>query len=224
MNIMKAKLLIVDDDHSVLESLKKLLEAECYEVYLARNANEAIENFKANRIDLVILDVNLGVDNGWKVFEQMTATNPFVPTIIITAEWGQRARAVTLGVEGLIEKPIDVPAFLEMIRDLLAENAEARQRRICGNDAYCRYVARHYEPFMKLLADQHSTPLKLSTALKAALLSLSPVGKATEHDRKSADEGDSYSDSSGTDGLYENEAIDMTQAPRSRRQFGCRQD
>jgi DNA-binding response OmpR family regulator len=167
----KTKLLVVDDDHAVLHSLKKLLVAEHYDVCTARDASEAIACFETHRIDLVILDINLGTDNGWNVFERMTKTNPFVPTLIITAEFGQRERALTLGVEGLIEKPIDVPAFLEMIHDLLAESPEARLRRICGSDKYCRFIARYYEPFLTGLTDRFSTPLQLSTEFKAALRS-----------------------------------------------------
>lgn len=158
---MKAKLLVVDDDYSVLASLKKLLEAEHYEVYPARDATEAIEKLRANRIELVILDINLGAENGWKVFQDMTVTNPFVPTIIITAECGQREKAVALGVEGLVEKPIDVPVFLEMIRDLLAESTEEKHERICGSDEYCRYVARHYEPYLRLLQEPYETPFRM---------------------------------------------------------------
>ncbi len=160
---MKPKLLLVDDDHSVLESLNKLLLAEHYEVYPAYDAIGAIEHFKANRIDLVILDINLGTDNGWRVFEKMTATNPFVPTIIITAEWGQQERAVTLGVEGLIEKPIDVPVFLKMIRDLLAETTEAKLNRILCNKEYCHYVARHYEPYLRMLLERYSAPFRMAS-------------------------------------------------------------
>lgn len=159
--LMKPKLLVVDDDRSVLESLTKLLEAEHYEVYPARDAIEAMEYFNSKPIDLVVLDINLGVDNGWKVFETMTITNPFVPTIVITAEWGQREQAVTLGVEGLIEKPIDVPAFLKMIRELLAETTEAKLKRICGNDAYCRYIGRHYEPYLRMLQQRYAAPLRM---------------------------------------------------------------
>ena len=158
---MKPKILVVDDDRSVLESLTKLLEAEHYEVYPARGAIEAMEDFNSKPIDLVVLDINLGTDNGWKVFETMTITNPFVPTIVITAEWGQREQAVTLGVEGLIEKPIDVPAFLKMIRDLLAETTEAKLKRICGNDAYCRYIGRHYEPYLRMLQKRYDAPLRM---------------------------------------------------------------
>lgn len=160
---MKPKMLVVDDDRSVLESLTKLLEAEHYEVYPARNAMEAMEHFNSTPIDLVVLDINLGTDSGWKVFEKMTITKPFVPTIVITAEWGQREQAVTLGVEGLIEKPIDVPAFLKMIRELLAETTEAKLKRICGNDAYCRYIGRHYEPYLRMLQKRYAAPFRMAT-------------------------------------------------------------
>mgnify|MGYP001548327535 CR=1 FL=1 len=167
----KAKLLVVDDDHAVLNSLKKLLVAEHYDVCPARDAGEAIACFKSHRIDLVILDINLGTDNGWHVFEQMTRTNPFVPTIVITAEFGQSERALALGVEGLIEKPIDVPAFLEMIRELLAESPAARRRRICGSDKYCRFITRPCKPFLTKLADRCSAPMQLPPDFEAALTS-----------------------------------------------------
>ena len=121
---MKPRLLVVDDDYSVRESVRKLLESEGYEALPARDANEALEQFKSQRVDLVILDINLGGDNGWEVFASMTARNPFVPTIVITGEWGQREKAVTLGVEGLIEKPIDVDRFLEQIERFLHQFAQ----------------------------------------------------------------------------------------------------
>lgn len=161
--LMKPKLLVVDDDRSVLESLTRLLETEQYEVYPARDATEAMDFFNSKPIDLVVLDINLGADSGWKVFETMTTTNPFVPTIVITAEWGQREKAVTLGVEGLIEKPIEVPAFLKMIREFLAETTEAKLKRICGNDAYCRYIGRHYEPHLRMLQKRYAAPLKMTS-------------------------------------------------------------
>lgn len=161
--MMTPNILVVDDDLPVLESLTKLLAAEHYGVYPARDAIEAMEYFNSKPIDLVVLDINLGVDNGWKVFETMTITNPFVPTVVITAEWGQREQAVTFGVEGLIEKPIDVPVFLKMIRELLAETTEAKLKRICGNDAYCRYVGRHYEPYLRMLRERYNAPFKISS-------------------------------------------------------------
>ena len=166
---MKYKLLVVDDDRSVLESLTKLLEAEQYEVYPARDAAEAMECFNSESIDLVVLDINLGADDGWEVFEEMTAKNPFVPTIVITAEWGQREQAVARGAEGLIEKPIDVPAFLKMTRELLNETTESKLKRICGSEAYCRYVGRHYEPYLRMLQERYAAPLKITSNIKRTI-------------------------------------------------------
>lgn len=160
--LMKPKILVVDDDRSVRESLRKLLEAHGYEVLSAGDATEALGHFHAQPVDLVVLDINLGVDNGWQVFEAMAIKNPFVPTIVITAEWGQREQAVTLGVEGLIEKPIDVPVLLNMISELLAETTEAKSKRICSRDTYCRFVGRHYEPYLRLLQQRYAAPFKLA--------------------------------------------------------------
>lgn len=176
---MKPKLLVVDDDHSVRESLRKLLEAEHYEVHTARGGVDALDYFTFNSTDLVVLDLNLSADDGWEVFHTMAEVNPFVPTIIITAESDQQRRAVAAGVEALIEKPIDVPAFLKTIRDLLAQTNEQRLERVCGDDKYCRYLARHSEPFLKLLNERQSTPLKLSSSLSAALSTLQ-VGEASD--------------------------------------------
>jgi CheY-like chemotaxis protein len=169
---IKPKLLVVDDDHSVRASLRKLLEAEHYDVQTARGGVDALDYFTFNSTDLVVLDLNLSADDGWEVFQTMAEVNPFVPTIIITAASDQRRRAVSAGVEALIEKPIDVPAFLKTIRDLLAQTSEQRLKRICDDDKYCRYLARHSEPFLKFLNERQSTPLKLSSSLSAALSTL----------------------------------------------------
>ena len=169
-------ILIVDDDCAVRKALKKLLEAERYQVLLAQDAGEALNCFNSQPIDMVILDLKLRLECGWKVFEEMTETNPFVPTIIITAEWGQQERAATLGVEGLVEKPIDVPVFLEMIRNLLAETPEARLDRICGQNEYCRHVIRQVAPLLHQIEERRTAPLQLSTVLQAALQSRPAIG------------------------------------------------
>jgi CheY-like chemotaxis protein len=159
---MKPKLLVVDNDPSVRESLRKLLEAEHYDVHPAQDGVDALDYFKSNSTDLVVLDLNLGPDDGWKVFHTMTGVNPFVPTVVITAEFDQRERAVAAGVEALIEKPIDVPAFLEIISGLLIETSERRMERVCGDEKYCRYVGRNHEAFRRDLENRYSAPLKMS--------------------------------------------------------------
>ena len=94
---MKQRLLVVNDDASVLEAMTKLLAAEGYEVLAARDGAGALSHFKSGWVDLVVLDLNLGTDDGWDVFRKMAELNPFVPTVIITAECGQRERAQAAG-------------------------------------------------------------------------------------------------------------------------------
>lgn len=214
---MKPKLLLVDDDHSVRESLQKLLVAEHYDVYPANDAFGAIEHFKANRIDLVILDINLGTDNGWNVFEKMTAINPYVPTIIITAEWGQQERAVTLGVEGLIEKPIDVPVFLKMIRGLLAETTEAKLKRIFGNEEYCRYVATHYEPYLRKLLEHYNAPLKTSSSSWDTR-----VNPTASRDMNAASRSNHWPALPKPNDAYENDPMDGEKAAPPKLRLKCR--
>lgn len=166
---MKQKLLVVEDDRSVCRSLQKLLETSGFAVLTASDAAQALHQFRAHAVNLVILDVNLGADSGWDVFEQMLALNPLVPTIIITAEWGQHSRAVALGAEALVEKPIDVPSFMELIESLLAETSESRLRRVHDSENRCRYVPKNHYTVSRMLLERRTAPLQLSSAVMSAL-------------------------------------------------------
>ena len=101
---MKPKLLVVDDDQSVLESLRRLLVSEDSDVLPARDGVETIGQFTSNPvIDLVVLDLKLGLDDGWEVFKTIAELNPCIPAVVITAMSGQKERATALGVDALIE-------------------------------------------------------------------------------------------------------------------------
>src|SRR5437667_1760916 len=123
---MTKRILVVDDDRSIRESLSKILQAENYEVVLAENGQEAIENHGAERIDLLILDLNMPVINGWVTLDWLAAVNPLLPFIIITGRSNQRALAETAGADVLMEKPHDVPLLLEKVRALMDEPLEIR--------------------------------------------------------------------------------------------------
>ncbi|HOX55626.1 MAG TPA: response regulator [Candidatus Paceibacterota bacterium] len=192
---MKPTLLVVDDDWSVRDSLVKLLRSEGYEVHSARNGADTIVLFKSVAVDLVVLDLNLGADNGWDVFEAMNELNPRVPTVIITAESGQERRATAAGVEALIEKPIDVSVFLRIIRELLVEAGNGRLRRSRGHDAGCRYVARSYETVLKMLQERCFAPMELPSEGRIPLPPTPNVGEISNPDRKLSVLGGSILDS-----------------------------
>lgn len=127
-----AKILVVDDEPQIRESLRKVLRAEGYEVLLAAEGREGIEKFNAEQIDLLLLDLNLAGDNGWDLFERLTSQNPLLPIIIITGRANQQELAAGAGVGALMRKPLNVPVLLQTITDLLAEPAETRLKRLVG--------------------------------------------------------------------------------------------
>jgi DNA-binding response OmpR family regulator len=132
---MKTKILLVDDDPAIREMLGRVLEEQGYEVLPAANGRDALDVAEERQIDLVLLDLNLPVKNGWDTFEQLTARNPLMPVVIITARPNQIFPALAAGAGALMEKPLDFPKLLETISDLLNESAEVRLARIAGRPA-----------------------------------------------------------------------------------------
>ena len=126
---MIKRILLVDDERSIRESLSKILGAENYEVVLAENGHEAIEKHGAQRIDLLILDLNMPVKNGWDTLDWLVKIDPVLPVVIITGRSDQRALAETAGADALMEKPLDVPLLLQTIRELMAVPVEKRAQR-----------------------------------------------------------------------------------------------
>ena len=138
---MKRTVLVVDDDDAIRESLRKLLQAEGYEVRLAADGQEGLVQFDPAHVDLLLLDLNLPAKSGWDLFERFSFINPLLPIIIITGRDNQYKLAAAAGVGALMEKPLDVPLLLQTITTLLAEPAETRLKRLVGLNKDVRYAA-----------------------------------------------------------------------------------
>src|SRR5216117_3172390 len=138
---MRKKILLVDDDLAVRESLARALAYEDYLVLPAKNGEEALQIAAAAKIDLALLDLNMPVKNGWDTFERLSLEAPDVPIIIITARPNQLFPALAAGAGALMEKPLDLQKLIRAIADLISEPAEARLARLAGKPADF-----HYEP------------------------------------------------------------------------------
>jgi DNA-binding NtrC family response regulator len=136
----KKKVLVVDDDTSVRESLGKVLGDAGYEVLLATDGLEARERLDSDPVDLLLLDINLPRQNGWDTFERITSQDPTIPIIIVTGQPDQYPTALAAGVGALMEKPVDVPQLLQTIEELLVEPREDRLRRMTGYRFDVRHV------------------------------------------------------------------------------------
>lgn len=137
---MTKRILLVDDERSIRESLSKVLRAENYEVVVGENGQEAIEKHGAERIDLLILDLNMPVKDGWATLEWLAKINPLLPVVLITGRSNQRALAETAGADVLMEKPLDLLLLLQTIRELTDESPENRARRASNRVSSFRHV------------------------------------------------------------------------------------
>ena len=156
------KVLVVDDDAAICESLRKVLRAEGYEVALAGDGHKAMEKFNQERIDLVLLDLNLPVNSGWDTFGTLTAIDPLLPIIVITGRHNQSRLAAAAGISALMEKPLNVPLLLQTIAGLLAEEPMTRLKRLVGLHNDMQYAP----PFQPDSPDTRSAgPSKLRTRI-----------------------------------------------------------
>jgi len=133
------RILLVDDDPIVRDSLNDVLVSEGYVVIPAENGQQALELANQSPVDLVLLDLNLPVKGGWDTFEQLTREHPLIPVIIVTARPNQLFTALSAGAGGLMEKPMDIPTLLWTMRKLLAESAEQRLARLAGKETEFHY-------------------------------------------------------------------------------------
>src|SRR2546421_736042 len=76
------RILLVDDDPTVRDSLNDVLLSEGYLVIPAENGQQALDLASKSSVDLVLLDLNMPVKNGWDTFEQITREHPLIPIII----------------------------------------------------------------------------------------------------------------------------------------------
>ena len=132
-------LLLVDDDPTVRDSLYDVLVTEGYFVIPAENGLQALDLANSLQVDLVLLDLNMPVKNGWDTFEQFTREHPLVPIIIATARPNQLFTALGSGAGALLEKPMDIPTLLQTVEKLLAEPTEQRLARLAGKKAEFHY-------------------------------------------------------------------------------------
>jgi len=117
------RVLIVDDDHEIVESVRFALETKGYQVLVARDGNQGLAMAEREDPDLVILDMMMPKRSGFLVLEKLRRSRP-VPlrVIMITANEGSRHKAYAemLGVDDYIRKPFAMDRLMESVARLLA--------------------------------------------------------------------------------------------------------
>lgn len=113
--------LIIDDDDQLRSSFNKLLKEEGYDVKTAASGEAGLEILQKCSLDLVILDMRLPGINGLETFNQIHASEPKLPVIIMTAYGSTETaiEAIKMGAFDHILKPFDIPEMLTIIKQAL---------------------------------------------------------------------------------------------------------
>ena len=121
-----AKILVVDDERSLLSLLEIVLTRSGHEVVTASSEAEGLRLFRESSPELVLLDLNLGGPGGISVLKEIKAREPLVPVIVITAysTWDNAVEAMRNGAYDFIKKPFDDNDMIrEVITRALAQRA-----------------------------------------------------------------------------------------------------
>jgi two-component system response regulator GlrR len=121
---MQDRILLVDDDISLLKLLSIRLEAEGFEVHTSESAEQALQTLRNVPVDLVVTDLRMEGASGLELFEQIRHFFPGLPVIIMSAQ-GTIPEAVTatqIGVFEFLTKPIDKTLLLTTIRAALQQS------------------------------------------------------------------------------------------------------
>jgi DNA-binding response OmpR family regulator len=123
------RVLLVDDDHTILLTAGMALKKMGYTVYTTQDAVGAISAVRRNNPDVVVLDISLPAGSGFSVAERLQKLDgsAATPIVFITASdnTALRERAMLLGAVGFLRKPFDATELADAIESMAWQNYEA---------------------------------------------------------------------------------------------------
>jgi two-component system, cell cycle response regulator DivK len=117
------RLLLVEDHEEIWDFLSRRLKRRGYDVILATDGQQAVDKARANRPDIILMDMNLPILDGWTAASLIKSSVEAagVPIIALTAHAmsGDRERTIAAGCDDYHPKPIDFSRLIKQIEDLL---------------------------------------------------------------------------------------------------------
>jgi ActR/RegA family two-component response regulator len=129
----KPKLLLVDDNESVRNSLGAVLERSEFRVTKAASVTDALQLIGKESFDVLLCDLHMpGAGDGFTVVSAMRHTNPDAVTLVFTGypALEEAMQAILLQADEILVKPMDVPALVSLIREKLKKGKNRRMASI----------------------------------------------------------------------------------------------
>jgi DNA-binding NtrC family response regulator len=125
----KSRILIVEDDRNICESLSSILQKEGYETDVAENGREAIQKSKRNFYNLALLDIRLPDMEGTELLTKLHQSQPQMMKIMVTGypSIENAVKALNRGSDAYVIKPVKPPKLLALIEEKLEEQSQAEK-------------------------------------------------------------------------------------------------
>src|SRR6266704_3470083 len=126
--MMKAHILVVDDDPRITDLLRRILAYEGYSVSIAASGDEALTRTLEHPPDIIVLDILLPTLNGLEVTQRLRAAGDYVPILMLTARdsVADGVEGFEMGADDYLVKPFAPEELLARVKALLRRNQAER--------------------------------------------------------------------------------------------------
>lgn len=123
---LKGRILVVDDDPGMRETLADIFSERGFEVLTAEDGLNALNVYEEQACDLILMDIRMPHLNGVEVLRRIRARSRGQPVVLMTAYSmeGLLSEAQDLGAQGIMAKPLDWTRLLDLVSDLVETKAQ----------------------------------------------------------------------------------------------------
>lgn len=123
---MKSKILVVEDELSILNLIKEVLEANNFDVTIATNGQEGLDAFNQNEYNMVITDAMMPIMDGFDMVREIREKDKNIPILMLTAltEEYNELKGFNLGIDDFVAKPFSVMILVKRVEVLLKRQVQ----------------------------------------------------------------------------------------------------
>lgn len=149
---MNPKILVVEDEKDLARAIRAILEFSKYSVTIAYNGQEALDEVRKQKFDVILMDVMMPIMDGITALKEMRKTGINTPIIMLTAksQIDDKVEGLDSGANDYLTKPFDKKELLARIRALTRNSEEEKEKFVIGNITFSKENSELYNEKMVL--------------------------------------------------------------------------
>src|ERR1035437_2444935 len=150
-----SRILVIDDERSIRNTLKEILEFEKYQVELAEDGIKALELLKSNDFDVILCDIKMPGMDGIEVLQKIEELNHDTPVVMISGHGNidTAVESIKKGAFDFIEKPLDLNRLLITLRNAMDKSNLITETKVLRKKVGKRYDIVGNSPLIQKVKD-----------------------------------------------------------------------